>query len=122
MSVVAIGILLAAAIALGAIFSFAIRCKPARNNDPQQSFVEASAIQRPASVIRWELMGAVIAGVLTFAGILILNFAPSGGADIQAWAGFAALMGSLGAALVGLVIGGIYGAIRSRGNRSGPAD
>jgi hypothetical protein len=68
-------------------------------------------------VIRWSLIGALVAGVLTFAGFLILchgeMFTHDTG-EVQGWAWFGAEMASAGASVVGLVLGGIYGIVRVR--------
>jgi hypothetical protein len=69
-------------------------------------------------VLRWSLLGAVIAGVVTFLGFLLLNhneiLGPHDSDEVQAWARFAAVMGSLGVASGGFVIGTVYGIVRVR--------
>ena len=69
-------------------------------------------------VIGWSLVGSLIAGTLTFAGFIIFNYdqilGPKDSDEIQAWSRFAAMMGSLGCALVGFVIGTVYGVVRVR--------
>ena len=69
-------------------------------------------------VLGWSLVGALIAGTLTFAGFIIFNFdqilGPKDSDEIQAWSRFAAMMGSLAFAMVGFVLGGVYGIVRVR--------
>lgn len=69
-------------------------------------------------VVGWSLLGSLIAGTIAFAGFLIFNYdqilGPKDSDEIQAWARFAAIMGSLGFAGVGLVLGAIYGIVRAR--------
>src|SRR4051794_15574731 len=69
-------------------------------------------------VIGWSLLGSLIAGILAFAGFLIFNynemFGPKNTDEIQVWGRFAAMMGSLGFAGVGFVLGAIYGIVRAR--------
>jgi hypothetical protein len=67
-------------------------------------------------VLGWALIGALVAGGLTFAGILVYArvFDPSEAGDIRAWQEFSAMMGGLGAASVGFLVGAVYGAVRAR--------
>jgi hypothetical protein len=69
-------------------------------------------------IIGWSLLGALIAGTVAFAGFLIFNrneiLGPKDADEIQAWARFSAIMGSLGIALTGFVVGAIYGIVRGR--------
>jgi hypothetical protein len=63
-------------------------------------------------VIRCSLIGALVSGVLTFAGFLITchgEMLTHDSDEVQAWAWFAAEMASAGASIIGLVLGGIYG-------------
>ena len=70
-------------------------------------------------VMGWSLLGALIAGGVSFAGFVIFNygqmFGPKDTDEVQAWARFAAVMGSLGMAALGFVLGAICGIVRARG-------
>jgi hypothetical protein len=68
-------------------------------------------------VIRCSLIGALVSGLLTFAGFLITchgEMLTHDSDEVQAWAWFAAEMASAGALITGLVLGGIYGIARVR--------
>jgi ribose/xylose/arabinose/galactoside ABC-type transport system permease subunit len=69
-------------------------------------------------VMRWALFGSFLAGTLTTAGFVIFDYdqllGPKDADEIQAWARFSALMGSLAMAAVGFVIGAVYGVFRAR--------
>lgn len=64
-------------------------------------------------VIGWSLTGALMAAILGFAGFLIFNhdeiLGPKDADEIQAWARFSAIMGSLGFSVVGFIVGAAYG-------------
>jgi hypothetical protein len=68
-------------------------------------------------VIRWSMIGALVAGVLTFAGFLITchhEMFTHDTDEVQGWAWFAAEMVSAGASMIGLILGGICGIARAR--------
>jgi hypothetical protein len=71
-------------------------------------------------VIRWSLIGALIAGSVTFAGFLIAchheMFTPDTN-EVQAWTWFGAEMASTGAAMFGFALGSVYGIVRVRRNQ-----
>jgi hypothetical protein len=74
-------------------------------------------MQSLSAFIRWSLLGALVAGTVTFAGFLIVchhEMFTHDGDEVQAWTWFAAVMGSAGDAAIGFVLGGIYGVIRAR--------
>ncbi|MFL5329894.1 MAG: hypothetical protein ACJ8C4_13375 [Gemmataceae bacterium] len=107
--IIAIAVVVAGGIAL----MLSWRAKGSRGYTPGETSAERAFVQGPrSSVLCCAMVGASIAGVMTFAVIFISSGGLGSGADIQAWAGFASLMGGLGAALLGLVLGGIYGALR----------
>jgi hypothetical protein len=70
-------------------------------------------------IIGWPLLGALLAGTFTCAGFLLLNsdqlLAPKDTDEIQTWARFSAIMGSLALAAVGFVSGAVYAIVRRRG-------
>jgi len=74
-------------------------------------------MKRLLDFICWPLIGALVAGAVTFAGFLVGShhemFTHDAG-EVQAWAWFAAEMTSAGAAIAGFVLGGIYGFVRTR--------
>jgi hypothetical protein len=75
-------------------------------------------------VIGWSLIGFLIAGALAFGGFLVFNYdeilGPPDANEIQAWARFSAIMGSLFFAMVGFIVGAIYGIARARSSPFGP--
>jgi len=75
-------------------------------------------------IIGWSLIGSLIAGILALVGFVIFNYdeilGPKDTDEIQAWARFGAIMGSLGFAIVGFVLGAIYGIARTRFSPAGP--
>lgn len=68
-------------------------------------------------VIGWSLIGFLILGTLALAGFLFFNYdeilGPKDADEIQTWARFGAIMGSLGIGIVGFVLGAIYGIARA---------
>jgi hypothetical protein len=65
---------------------------------------------------RWSLIGALAAGSLMFVGFVIVNhheLLTHDGSEVQAWTWFAAMMGTGGAAIIGLILGAICGTVRA---------
>ena len=62
------------------------------------------------------IAGFLVAGLLTLAGFLVVNhrimLGPHDTDEVQAWAWFAAMMGSLGMGGIGFVVGAVYGVFR----------
>jgi hypothetical protein len=66
-------------------------------------------------IIGWSLTGSLIAGAPTFIGIVLYNrlFDPTDAKDIWHWQMFSAIMGGLGASLLGFGLGVVYGILRA---------